>query len=170
MLGIFMDCFMARESTDCRDNERGNLSTVARVHPYTLSVPHSEGCTLAHSYSLYLPRNESCTFVIIDPRFPSHNESCILSSTSAHFASGWGILDEPNNSEVEHFVHLPAVFWTIAMMLTLMLDHCKRSITSVGLVLTLPPVIKLKGASNGHLNPDSGGSAGGNGRQKLVSH
>ena len=79
---LSMDCFMARGSTDCRDNERAILSTVARVHPYTLLLPHSESCTLAHSYSLYLPRNESCTFVIIDPRICSYCECC----TCGHFA------------------------------------------------------------------------------------
>ena len=81
MLGLSMDWFMARESTDCRDNERAILSTVARVHPYTLLLPHSESCTLAHSYSLYLPRNESCTFVSIYPLFFSYCECC----TCGHF-------------------------------------------------------------------------------------
>ena len=93
-----------------------------------------------------------------------------ISCTSAHFANVWGFWMSHREPKVTTFYASTSCFLMLAMMLTLMLDHCKRSITSVGLLFTLPPVIKLNGASNGNLNPISGGSAGGNGRQKPVFH
>lgn len=152
-----MDCFVARESTDGRDNERDYLSTESCtfVHPYTLFLPCNESCTLAHSYTLFLPRNESCTFVHLYPLFLIYGESCtfviictlflppdqIWNRFGHHFrycmrqsppklwfcGSFW-----QNWLRIRTCLHLPDGFWMIGMVPTLMSDHSQRFQTSFG--------------------------------------
>ena len=112
MLGLSVHRFMAREFTDCRVDERDDLSTetCTFVHPNTLFLPHSECCTLEHAYTLSLPRNERCTFVIIYPRFLSHNETCNLVHICT-LCQRLGILDESQRAKGDNILCIYQLFF-----------------------------------------------------------